>query len=331
MTFAYSYLLPLFIVGSLCLLIFLQRNRKKSRQLKALWGVVYENPSTLKQRLGVGLRRCCLILGIIAFLIALARPQWGEIFVKREQTGLNIIFAVDTSKSMLANDVRPNRLELAKMSILELLKSLKGNHVGLIAFAGNAFLQCPSTADHGAFKASLQALDTDIIPRGGTNISAAMTIAAQIFEPNAKYKQMLLLTDGENLEGDVLKMAQTMADAGIVVHTIGIGSAAGSPISISNARGMNEYLKGPDGKPIITKLDEKTLQAIAQTTQGFYAPLGNAGEGLQTIYETALKTLPKENFESVDKVPVERYALFAALALFFLLLESLCYTIKLKK
>ncbi len=121
-------------------------------------------------------------------------------------------------------------------------------------------------------------------------------------------------------------MAQEMEKQGIVIHTIGIGTPQGSPIRITNDRGLNEYLKDKNGQVIITKLDEATLQKIANITHGFYAPLGNAGEGLRTIYETALKHLPKENFESIEKMPMERYAIFAGIALLLLALEPLIYS-----
>ena len=313
--------LIIFVIG--CILHILARRRDKKN--KALWGEVFHFETTTSAKWGYRIRRFLGVLGIIFLGIALARPQWDFSLEKREFSGANIVFALDTSKSMLANDVRPNRLELAKMSILELLKSLSGDQVGLIAFAGTAFLQCPSTSDYNAFKLALQATDTQIIPKGGTNLSAAMMLAAQTFDPQSHYKQMMLLTDGENLAGDALKTAKELASQGVVVHTIGIGSPHGTPISVTNERGLNEYLKDSEGHTIFTKLDEATLQQIAQTTHGFYMPLGNAGEGLQNIYKMALKNLPKESFESVEKLPIERYAWFAGIALIFLSLEPLLY------
>ncbi len=313
-----------FVIG--CVLHILVRRKDKKNKL--LWGEVFHLEITTAAKWGHRFRRICGLLGIIFLGIALARPQWDFSLEKREFSGANIIFVLDTSKSMLANDVRPNRLELAKMSILELLKSLSGDQVGLIAFAGTAFLQCPSTSDYDAFKLALQATDTQIIPKGGTDLSAAMLLAAQTFDPQSHYKQMMLLTDGENLSGDALKTAKDLANQGVVVHTIGIGSPHGTPISITNERGLNEYLKDSEGNTIFTKLDEATLQQIAQTTHGFYMPLGNAGEGLQNIYKMALKNLPKESFESVEKLPIERYAWFAGIALILLTLEPLLYSRK---
>mgnify|MGYP004652985527 CR=1 FL=1 len=328
MTFQYPYFGLCFLF--FCFLCFTayKLRQKKDKSLKKLWGENYVSQVPLRNKWGCFFRRICLFLGLLCLGFALMRPQWGIVLEKREQSGLNIIFAIDTSKSMLANDVRPNRLELAKMSIQELLKSIKGNQVGLIAFAGNAFLQCPSTSDYSAFMLALKALDTNIIPKGGTDLSSAMKLAETMFDEQSNFKQIILLTDGENLSGDALTTAQNIAKKGIIIHTVGIGSPAGSPISITNARGMNEYLKDSEGKTIITKLDESILQQIAQITHGFYVPLGNAGEGLQTIYQTALKNLPKENFESIEKLPIERYAWFASFTLLFLTLESLLYSFK---
>ena len=331
MTFAYPILGYILIFICLFIILLAYKQHKRGTYLKAQWGKLFVKKISTGNRIQYVCRMFCIIVAVVCFCIAFARPQWGFSLEKREQVGLSIIFALDTSKSMLANDVRPNRLELAKMSILERLKSISGNQVGLIAFAGDAFLQCPSTADYGAFKTTLKALNTKIIPKGGTNIASAMQIAAQTFETNAKYKQMLLLTDGENLSGDALKVAQEMEKQGIVVHTIGIGTPNGSPIRITNDRGLNEYLKDKDGQVIITKLDETMLQKIANITHGFYAPLGNAGEGLRTIYETALKHLPKENFESIEKMPVEHYAIFASIAFLLLTLEPLIYSWRRKR
>lgn len=328
MTFAESTYGIIFLIALAIGFILHVLVHRKDKKNKALWGEVFCFEISTSAKWGHRFRRICGLLGIIFLGIALARPQWDFSLEKREFSGANIIFALDTSKSMLANDVRPNRLELAKMSILELLKSLSGDQVGLIAFAGTAFLQCPSTSDYDAFKLALQATDTQIIPKGGTDLSAAMLLAAQTFDPQSHYKQMMLLTDGENLSGDALKTAKDLASQGVVVHTIGIGSPHGTPISITNERGLNEYLKDSEGNTIFTKLDEATLQQIAQSTHGFYMPLGNAGEGLQNIYKMALKNLPKESFESVEKLPIERYAWFAGIALILLALEPLLYSRK---
>lgn len=327
-----KFVYPIFglILSLLCLeaLFSIYINRRKCHQLRTKWGSTFPYHPGRAQKLFHFIRKLCLWIGIPCFCMAAARPQWGFYLEKRQHIGTNILFAIDTSKSMLATDVRPNRLELAKMSILELLKSIHGSHVGLIAFAGSAFLQCPSTNDIGSFKAALEILDVHTIAYGGTNLSAAMGMALEIFDQQSQNKQIILLTDGENLAGDTIKTAKKLAEKGVVIHTVGIGTPKGCPISIQTAYGTTEYVKAPDGKTVITKLDEKMLQEIAHTTKGFYVPLGNAGEGLQTIYQMALKNLPKENFESLEKIPIERYAWFLGIAFVLLALEPLCYSWK---
>lgn len=330
MTFAHPIFLLFYILLGLVSSVLYLLNERTKKKLKRIWGDHFPCGIHCTPRIVKCFQNLFVILGLSFLGIALARPQWGFTLAKREFTGTNIVFVLDTSKSMLANDVRPNRLSLAKMSISSLLNSLSGDQVGLVAFAGSAFLQCPSTLDYGAFKLALQAIDTSIIPKGGTNLSAAMELAAQTFEKEARYKQMILLTDGEDLTGDAIKTAQKLAQNNIVVHTIGIGSTHGSPISITNERGLNEYMKDPEGHTIFTKLDEKTLQQISQITHGFYAPLGNAGDGLQKIYSTTLENLPKENFESIEKTPIEHYAWFAFAAFLFLVLEPIFCAIKRK-
>ncbi|MDR0647375.1 MAG: VWA domain-containing protein [Puniceicoccales bacterium] len=321
MKFQSSYVLIFGILYVTLLYIVALLVQRKTNKLLRRWSQQKCFPIQYAHRIVYTISRWILLLGLVALFVALARPQWGEVIEKRPQTGLNVLFAIDTSKSMLANDVRPNRLDLAKLSIEELLKSLQGNQVGLIAFAGNAFLQCPTTADHGAFKLSLRALDTNVIPRGGTNLSEAIQLAIRTFDTNTSYKQLILLTDGENLAGDVMQTAKEASRNGVVIHTVGIGSEKGTSIGIKNERGITEYLKDDQGKIVITRLDENTLKQIAQTTQGFYVPLGNAGEGLQQIYNVALKHLPKENFDSEERIPIERFHRFAGLAFLLLLLE----------
>jgi Ca-activated chloride channel family protein len=329
MKFVYPSLVILLLIQGLTMLFALAQLHRKNNALRKQWGIIHRSALTTEQRFRKRLQQLCLLIGGLCFSIAVARPQWGFRLEKRQHQGTNVLFAIDVSKSMLASDVRPNRLELAKMSILDLLKSLNGAHIGLIAFAGNAFLQCPPTTDLGAIKSSLQILDTQSVQKGGTNLSAPLQVAKAQFEKiHAKHNHLLLLTDGEDLSNTGKMAAQIMQKNHIVVHTIGIGTSNGSTITITDKDGHQQMVTNKDGAPVISRLDVDTLQTIAKTTKGFYAPLGNAGEGLQRIYQTALKNLPKENFESVERMPVERYPWFAAIALLLLTLEPLLYSFK---
>ncbi|MGH7989047.1 MAG: vWA domain-containing protein, partial [Limisphaerales bacterium] len=180
--------------------------------------------------------RFALLIFAVAFLIiALARPQYGFDLQKIEQRGLDIVVAIDTSKSMLTADIAPNRLERAKLAALELMQDAKADRLGLVAFAGDAFLECPLTADNTAFQQSVQALDVNSIPQGGTAIASAIQTAQNAFKENDAHKVLVLLTDGEDNvnEAGALKAAQNAAKAGLKIFTVGIGTAAGGLIRIT--------------------------------------------------------------------------------------------------
>lgn len=331
MTFASPKLGLLAVFVSLCVGAWMLSQRYAQRKRLARWGAVTQAIIPPHEPMRQTLRTFCLILAIISFNLAIARPQWGFRLEKTPHRGVTMLFALDTSKSMLANDVRPNRLELAKMSILDLSKSLNDSQIGLIAFAGSAFLQCPPTTDFGAFKASLQAINTDTIQHGGTNLSAPLLLAQKCFSPQAQYKHLVLITDGEDLSGTVENTIDALKKAGVVVHTIGIGTTQGGSVLIDTPNGTQAYKKDDQGNTLITRLDEQTLKTIASTTGGFYAPLGNAGDGLQHIYNLAIKQLPKENFESIEKKAIERYRGFLWVAFVFLAVEPLLYALKKRK
>jgi Ca-activated chloride channel family protein len=173
-------------------------------------------------------KRALVVAGIACAAIALARPLAGFHWEETKRKGLDLLFAVDTSKSMLAQDVRPDRLTRAKMAVEDLLGHLEGDRVGLIAFAGNAFLQCPLTLDYDAFRQSLDAVDTRIIPRGGTDIASAIHEAGAALEGQGHNERILvLLTDGEDLEGSALEAARAAGEQGLKIFTVGVGSANG--------------------------------------------------------------------------------------------------------
>ena len=325
MNFADNYWFLIFIFLSILVHVWQRIYNKKKKLALKNWAQNAESLNLIKRphKKVQFLKKILLSLATLFLCIALARPQRGEYLEKHFQVGVNVLFALDTSKSMLATDVRPNRLELAKISIEELIHSLDGSQIGLIAFAGDAFLQCPSTNDYGAFKLALRAIDTKIIARGGTNIASALELGEKIFDKQAKHKHLLLLTDGEDLTGKAIECANRIAKQGVIVHTVGIGSVQGSAIAIRNDQGQIEYVKDQNGKAVISRLDEKTLQSIAQITHGIYTHLGNAGEGLKQIYNLSLQHLPKEKFEETERIPIDRFTIFAALAALCLTLESL--------
>ena len=263
-------------------------------------------------------KRILLTLGVAFVFIALARPQAGFEFQETHRKGLELLFAVDTSKSMLAQDVKPDRLTRAKLAVTDLVAKLSGDGVGLIAFAGSSFLQCPVTLDYDAFRESLDALDVNVIPKGGTDIAAAIHEAEAVFKTRtAADKILILITDGEDLGGEAISAAQSAAKNGVKIFTVGVGSTTGELVPVPSETGGTDFAKDENGKPVKSHLDETTLKNIAESTGGIYQPLGAQGEGLTNIYEVGLRKFTRQELKAREaKVPLEKFhwALFAALA-----------------
>jgi Ca-activated chloride channel family protein len=233
-----------------------------------------------------------LTLAVIFLIVALARPQRGFDLEEVEQSGLDVVVAVDTSKSMLATDIAPNRLQRAKLAALELMQRAATDRIGLIAFAGQAFLSCPLTIDNTAFQQSVQTLDVNSIPQGGTALAEAITTALASFKEKTQHKALVLFTDGEDNDEGALAAAQEAEKAGMKIFTVGIGSAEGTLVSVADANGNSDYVRDDKGQVVKTKLNEALLQQIAETTGGFYLPLRGANT-MDTLYERGLAPLPK--------------------------------------
>jgi Ca-activated chloride channel family protein len=251
------------------------------------------------------------------------RPQWGFSWEEVRRSGLDILIAIDTSKSMLAGDIKPNRLERSKLAVKDLIKKLRGDRIGLIAFSGNAFLQCPLTVDYSGFLLSLNELNFNSIPKGGTSISSAIKTAMDSYEGGQKkYKILVIITDGEDHEGNVAEMAEKAKDAGIKIFSIGIGTKEGELISVTDESGNKVFLKDRQGNVVKTRLDETTLQKIALTTGGSYVRATNTEFGLDLIYEEKLSKMEKREIESnMIKRYEERFQIPLAIALVLLCLE----------
>nr|WP_281398099.1 VWA domain-containing protein [Ruficoccus amylovorans] len=265
--------------------------------------------------------------GVALVLLALARPQYGFTWRETPARGIDVLFVLDSSKSMLAQDIRPNRLERAKFAILDFVEKIQGDRVGLVAFAGNAFLQCPLTLDYDAFDMSLKAVDTNVISHGGTDIARALAEAENAFSANNNHKVVVLITDGEDLEQSGVDKARQLAKDGMTIYTVGVGTPEGELIPIRGANGQVEYLRDSDGKPVTTHLDEETLKEIAQATGGFYVPLGTSGYGLEQVYEAGLKSIPDQDLGSHrQRIGLERFQWPLGLAIFLLAWEPLVGT-----
>jgi Ca-activated chloride channel family protein len=270
-------------------------------------------------------KKFLFIAGIALLFVALARPhllfQWQE----ENRTGIDLLVAVDCSKSMLTQDVKPSRLERAKLAIADFADRLPDDRLGLIAFAGDAFLQVPLTLDHDAFQSAVRELDTDTIPRPGTDIAAAITQAVQALQSQASNTKILILvTDGEDLEGRVLDAARDAAKTGLKIYTVGVGTPEGGLIPEQDDTGAPMYLHDSSGQIVQSKLDESTLRQIASLTGGAYEPLGQRGEGLEHIYQRYIEPLPKRHLESRrEKIRFERYEWPLTLSVLLFIASSL--------
>lgn len=274
-----------------------------------------------------------LLVGVFVFsVLALARPQWGFGWQEVKRRGLDILMVVDTSKSMLTADVKPNRLERTKLAIKDLLKKLNGDRVGLIAFAGDAFMVCPLTVDYAGFVLSLNDLDVHTVGRGGTNLSRAIEEAIRGYDATRnEYKAIILVTDGDDLEGDALAAARKAKDKGIRIYSIGIGTPEGELTQFANERGETEFLKDSAGNFVKSRLNENLLQQIALTTGGMYVRSGGADFGLDFIYEHELTRLEKRDIEQkMKKHYHERFQIPLAVAVILLLVETCIPTRKIK-
>jgi Ca-activated chloride channel family protein len=306
MNFAYSPVLWLLLVVPPALGVFFWWSWKKRQKLLAafidarLLSNLTVGVSPVRQKI----RLVLLVVAVAAVIFALARPQWHFDWDKVEQRGLDIVVAVDTSKSMLATDIAPNRLTRAKLAALDLMQQARADRLGLVAFAGDAFLECPMTIDDTAFRQSVDALDVNTIPEGGTALTAAINTTLDAFKEGDHFKVMVLLTDGEDndSETDALAAAKKAGEAGLKIFTVGIGTAAGDILRATDANGKSDYVRDPQGNVVKSHLNENLLKQIAGATGGFYLPLGP--QTIDTIYERGIAPLPKS--ESEEKL-VRRY------------------------
>ncbi len=260
----------------------------------------------------VGKRRGAFVLTLLAFALAicaLARPQWGFSWVERRELGRDILIAVDTSRSMLAADLQPSRLKRAKLAAEDLLAQLKGDRVGVIAFAGSSFLQAPLTADFSAARDTIGELDSDIIPRGGTNLTEAILAANDAFgKGESEHRALIIFTDGEELEEDAVKAAREHKDK-FRIFTVGLGSADGALIPLPNERGGTEFVRNEKGEYVKSKLDEKRLREVAEAGGGFYVHLQNGPAEMKQIVTEGLGKMKdtSTNESQFSKKPTERY------------------------
>jgi Ca-activated chloride channel family protein len=264
-----------------------------------------------------------LVLAVTGLGLALARPQWGEQAETSHVFGQDIVFVLDCSRSMLATDITPSRLQRAKLAILDFVQRQGHGRVGLVAFAGQAFLQCPLTFDYAAFLDTLALVDDKTIPILGTDIGRALDEGLHAMDKGERQKLLVVLTDGEDLERGAVRTAEKLAKQGVVIFTLGVGTPAGSEIQFVNEQGKTELVRDRNGEIVRSRLDEPTLRAIAQATKGAYYPLGPLGEGLAKVRLDAENLSNFSGANPTRKLGVDRFHLPVAIVLGLLVIESL--------
>ena len=320
-----NWLLAGLVAVTFLVVLLVRSERLRSRALALLEGARLRSGATAS-----GSRRWLRVavctLAVAMGFVALARPQRGMHWETVERKGTDLMLVVDTSKSMDTDDVKPTRLERSKLAIRDLVDRFPGDRIGLVAFAGDAFVQSPMTLDHDALLESLDALDTSVIARGGTNIGRGIDVATEALatEPGHQ-KIMVLLTDGEDLEGQGLDEAKRASAAGVTIDTVGVGTLAGELVPAKDARGATiGVTRDEAGNPVRSRLDETGLQAIAAAAHGAYRPLGPDGRGLDRLYDESLAGLTQVDASSrTRQVYLEWFEIPLALALFGIVFDAL--------
>ena len=274
----------------LLVLLFIRAERRAAQRLREFVSeILLPTLARTVDRRRRTIRFALVLLGLALALTALAKPRWGYTYRDVKRKGLDLVFAVDTSRSMLSNDVQPNRLQRVKLAAQDLINELQGDRVGLIAFAGRAFLQAPLTIDYEAAIDAINDLDTNTIPEGGTNISAAIDLAVQTYGKSAiGNRALIIFTDGEELSGDAAKTAKAAADAAVRIFTVGVGTPEGSLIPINGEGGGTAFVKDASGQVEKSKLDEKRLKEIAESTGGFYLHLEDGPRTMKQLFADGL-------------------------------------------
>ncbi len=270
-------------------------------------------------------RAVVLTLAVFWLITALAGPQWGFHWEEVKRRGIDIVMALDVSRSMLVEDVKPNRLERAKLAIKDLIPLLRGDRVGLVAFAGTSFLQCPLTVDYDAFTLTLDEMTTETIPRGGTAIAQAIRTSIKAFEHSAEgARALVLITDGEDQEDDPLAAAQEAAKAGVKIFCVGIGTTEGELIPMTDEQGHQTFIKDRQGRTVKSRLEEKPLQRIALETGGSYVRATATSLGLDLLYRDQMARLDQHETKSLLQKQYEhRFQWPLAVALALLAIEML--------
>lgn len=254
-------------------------------------------------------------------VIGLANPQIGSKLQNVERKGVDLMIALDVSNSMLAQDIKPNRLQKAKRAISKLVDNLQGDRIGIVVFAGRAYMQLPITSDYSAAKLFINTIDTDVVPTQGTSIGQAIDLSLEAFQDNEHEKAIVVITDGEDHDDDPVAAAERAAEQGVYIYTIGIGMPEGAPIPIFSNGKQVGFKKDINGKTVVTKLDEITLQKVAAAGKGIYTRANNTTAGLKDVFKRINK-MEKQKYETkVFSDYEDRFQYFLGLALLILFLD----------
>ena len=319
----YLYLLPIVFIMALVYIAFYKNRQnaiKKFVQAELMDSIV-ASVSKRKQKI----KAVFVITALLFIIFSLVQPKWGYHWEDVERRGIDIVVAVDTSRSMLADDIKPNRLQAAKREISDLINVIDGDRVGLVAFAGTAFLQCPLTLDYGAFNLFLDDINTSLIPVGGTSFGEAIKKSMSAFSSKLKkHKAIVLITDGEDHQGNAMEMAKAAKEQGIVVYTVGVGKKEGAYIKLKDGKGNETLLKDREGQVVKTHLDEILLNKIALETGGAYTPAYGTQWGLANIYTNIIGNMEEKQLGGRKiKLYENRFQIPLFIALILITLESL--------
>lgn len=261
-------------------------------------------------------------MAMISLLVGLANLQFGTKLEEVKREGIDLMICLDVSNSMLAEDLSPNRLERSKRAIYQLIEKLHNDRLGIIVFAGQAYVQLPITTDYGSAKLFLETIGTDIVPTQGTSIGSAINLAMESFDfENGTSKSIIVITDGENHEDDAKTAAIEASDKEVMVHTIGMGSEKGGPIPVYKNGAQVDFRKDNAGNTVVTKLNEQMLKEIATAGNGSYVRASNANAGLGIIMDEIDKMEKKEFGSKSFKDYEDRFQIFLIIALFLIVIE----------
>lgn len=312
------YLIPIFVV------IYVLLYRRKIKLLitfteRKLFEVLFGSKSFFKEHFKFSLA----LVAIVMLILATARPQIGSRIEEVKQIGIDVYILLDVSMSMKAEDIRPNRLEKAKNEITSLIRRLEGDRIGLIVFAGQAYIQFPLTTDYSAANLFLSVVDINTVPQPGTAIANAINLAVKSFDFKSSTKKVIVvITDGEDHEGDISGAVKNAVENDVMIYAIGMGSVSGAPIPVYDGRGNQAGFKQDrEGNIVLTKLDETTLRQIASDANGKYYLSSNFSNELDMIYKD-LATIEKEEFGSKKITEYDdKYYYFLIPAILILIIE----------